>query len=145
MITAEGAGIIATIIPIGLLILGFEIQRSPELVATGKVGTVTLWTMGAVLVLGLVLGFVAEWMLVKAVAVSDGVTGFGAILVWTSLWFVGVGSFLLLLGSLAQRLGLIERVGRPARRRVVASPRRLARSIAYVEKHHPSVIRKVDE
>jgi hypothetical protein len=145
MITAEGAGVIATIIPIGLLILGFEIQRAPELVATDRIGTFGLWLIGAVLLLGLVLGFVAEWALVQAVAAGECVTGIGAVLVWSSLWFVGAGSFLLLLGSLSERLGIMERMGRKARARITASERRLARSIAYVEKHHPSARRSEDE
>lgn len=138
MITAEGAGVIATIIPIGLLILGFEIQRAPALVATGWGGTVGLWIIGSILVLGLLLGFWAEWQLVRAVAANECVTGFAAGTIWTALWFVGAGSLVLLMGSLSHRLGIIERLGRRARTRVTNSPRRLARSIAYVEKHHPN-------
>lgn len=138
MITAEGAGVIATIIPIGLLIIGFEIQRVPQFVATDWMGTAVLWITGLALLSALVLGFLAEATLIRAVAAGTCVTGFAAEVVWTALTFLGTGSFLLLLGSLADRLGILERVGRRANARTRRSPRRLARAVAYVEKHHPT-------
>lgn len=145
MITADGAGIIATIIPIGLLVLGFEIQRVPTMVATDRVGTFALWCLGVIFLLGLGLGFVAEWILIRAVASWIPVGEIESVVVWAGLWFLGSGSFILLLTSMSERLGLIDMIGRKARARTTSSPRRWARQITYIEKHHPSVRRNDDQ
>lgn len=138
MITAEGAGVIATVIPIGLIIIGFEIQRVPQFVATAMSATITLWVTGALLILGLILGFWSESLLLQAVAVQAPVPEVFVPVIWLALWLLAMGSFLLLLASLADRLGLLARLGRRAREATERSPRRLARQVRYVEKHHPS-------
>lgn len=138
MITADGAGVIATIIPIALLIIGFEIQRVPQFVATHWFGTATLWSTGIALFTALLLGFFAEASLIRAVAAGDSITGFAADFVWVALYFLAAGSLLLLVGSLADRLGVLERLGRRAQSRASRSPRRAARAAAYIEEHHPS-------
>lgn len=141
MITADGAGVIATIIPIALLIIGFEIQRVPQFVAADRIGTAVLWATGLALFGALVLGFLAEATLIRAVAAGKGITGFAAEFIWTALYLLAAGSFLLLMGSLADRLGVLDRVARRAQARSERSPRRAARKVAYIEEHHPSARR----
>lgn len=46
MITSEGAGVVAQIIPLGLLIIGFEIRIVPKVIATGRAGSVLIWIQG---------------------------------------------------------------------------------------------------
>lgn len=136
MITAEGAGVIATIIPIGLLIVGFEIQRVPKMVATGRSGTLGLWLLGAVFMLAVLMGFFAEWLLLESVAAWSEVEGPRATMVWVALWFIGLASLILLLASLADALGILDRLANRAMRRAARSPRRHFRQLSHAEEHH---------
>lgn len=136
-ISVDAAGVLATIIPIGLLILGVEIRGVEPVVATARVATVALWLLGAVLLGGLVIGFVAEYILVGTLLSGEPVTPLGGLVVYVGLSLIGTGSFWLLLYSLASTLGIVERLGRRAAAGTMASPRRVARQVAYVRKHHP--------
>ncbi|KAA9133721.1 hypothetical protein [Microbacterium caowuchunii] len=138
MISIDGAALIATIIPIALLVVGLEIQRVPTMYATGRGGTVGLWIVGAILVLGLVLGFLAEYLCIAAVATGAPLNVVDSRIVWAGLYFLGLGAGFLLAASLLDRLGLLERLGTKAHRRRAASPRRTARMLEYVDTHHPS-------
>lgn len=136
MISAEGAGVIATVIPIGLLIVGLEIQRVPGMLATGKAGSFLLWLFGALMITSLGSGFLAEVSLIVAVAAWEPLVGAHAVIVWTALALLGISAWILLLTSLADRLGLLEALGRRARERVNASPRRKSRQDEYIRTHH---------
>ncbi len=137
-IALSEVGVLSTIMPIGLLILGFEVRSMPSMVATGRSGTFSLWLLGRFLLLALVTGFFAEYRMVLALLASTDVVGFDVVIVRTGFFLVGMTSFWLLAGSLAHKLGLLERLGRRSARRTMSSPRRLARQIEYVEKHHPN-------
>ncbi|MEI3867790.1 hypothetical protein V6S02_11950 [Microbacterium sp. CCNWLW134] len=137
MITATGAGVVATIIPIGLAIIGFEIRNVPKPYATHWMGAATIWVTGVILFAALLVGFFAEWLLILSATSGEDLGGFSAVVVWIALWLIGWGSFLLLLGSLMDHAGLLERIGRGARERTDRSPRRAARRDAYLQTHYP--------
>lgn len=136
VITAEGAGIIATIIPIGLLIIGFEIRNVEPIYAASRSGTVMLWLLGALLLVSLWTGFSAEARLITAVAADEDIEGPSATLVWVALNLVGGMAFLVLAYSLTEKLGILDMVSRRAQRRLARSPRRLARTLDYIRAHH---------
>lgn len=137
-ISLTEVGVLATIMPIGLLIIGFEVRSIPPFVATGRSGTFLLWYTGAALMLSMGLGFWAETVLVSALIGGRDVSGFDVTIVQLGFWLVGMLSFLLLIGSLSFALGIPDRLARRALARTAKSPRRMAQQIAYVEKHHPS-------
>lgn len=128
---------LATLIPIGLLLIGFEIRSVPTIVSTGTVGLVMLWISGAALVVALYAGFAAERILVIAVVtdteVSVADTGW---VVW-GLYLLWYCVFVLLFLTLTERLGILRLIGKRANNRVYASERRLARRMQHIEKHHP--------
>lgn len=138
VISTDGAALIAQVIPVALLVVGFEIQRAPTLYATGRMGTVGLWVIGGILVISLGLGFIAEKLCLEAVASSKPLNELESAIVWVALNALGYGAFLLLLGSLLTRLGVLERIAERAGRKRRASPRRQSRMLTYIEDHHPS-------
>lgn len=137
-IDIASVGVLATIMPIGLLVIGFEIRSVPSLVATGRGGTVLLWWLGTVLVLALFGGFFAEYRMILALLGGYSLGGLDVVLLRWSFALVGSASFLLLLASLGTKLGLDEKLGRRSNARTLKSPRRLARRMKYVEQHHPN-------
>lgn len=136
-ITAEAAGVLATILPIGLLLIGFEVRSVPSLLATTRAGTVTLWVLGALLVLALALGFFAEYLLVLSVMADAALPPTASSVVAWGFALVGQASFLLLLATLSEKLGISRRIGRRVNDRVYSSERRRARRVQYVDEHHP--------
>lgn len=138
MISVETAGVIAAIIPVGLLILGVEIRGVESVVATSRAGTVTLWLLGAIFVLGLLLGFYSEYLLIRALLQDAPLGVFDTVVVHLGLYFLGFGSFLLLSYSMTMKLGIIERMGRRSHKQTLASPRRMWKKVDYVDKHHPN-------
>ena len=138
-ISNEAAVTLAQIIPVGLLIVGIEIRIVPRLVATGRAGTVMLWILGAGLVSALSLGFLAEYLLVRAIIEGTSLSTFSTVVANVGLGLLGWASFLLLFASLGEVLGLTDRIGRRARDKTASSPRRLSRQMRYIEDHHPRV------
>lgn len=136
-ISVESAGVLATILPIGLLIIGFEVRSVPSLLATSRTGTVFLWIGGALLVAALWLGFEAEKRLVMAVMTDTAIPAASSGWVVWGFSLVGDAAFLLLSLVLATKLGILQRIGRRANERVYGSERRRARLVRYVDKHHP--------
>lgn len=138
MISMDGAALIATVIPVALLVVGFEIQRAPTLYGATRGGTVGLWVIGVILVLGLTLGFVAERHCLVAVATHTPLNVVESVVTWLALYLLGIGAFLLLMASLLDRLGVLDKLGERHSRRVTASPRRWERQRTYIRDHHPS-------
>lgn len=108
MITAEGAGVLATIIPIGLLIVGFEVRSASVSNDSDALSVVSRWYLTILFGLGLLLGFAAEGILVVAVASSSSVEGLQAATVWAGLIVLGSGSFALMGSSIVSSVGLID-------------------------------------
>ncbi len=104
MITAEGAGVIATIIPIGLLIVGFEVRGATLPTSKDRISVIGRWYLSALFGIGLLLGFVAEAILVTAVSSSSGVDGFEVVFVWAGLFALACGSFALMGASLLENI-----------------------------------------
>lgn len=136
VITAEGAGIIATIIPIALLIIGLEIRNVEPIYAASRSGTVFLWLLGVLLLASLWTGFSAEARLITAIAADEDIEESSAIFIWVALNLVGGMAFLVLAYSLTEKLGILDMVSRRAQSRLERSPRRLARTLDYIRAHH---------
>lgn len=136
MISLDGAALIATVIPVAMLVVGFEIQRAPVIYATGRAGMAMLWVLGFVLAGGLFLGFWAEWYCITAVAASEPPSAVNSVIVWCALYLLGVGAMLLMLGSLLSKLGVLDKMS--GRSEKWKSPRRAARMLKYIDEHHPS-------
>jgi|GEM_PF-4006621 hypothetical protein len=137
-IAVDEVGVLATIMPVALLLVGFEVRAFPSLVATDKIGTVMLWCLGGLMTLALAMGFLAEWRMVQALLDGVGLTGGDVVLVRVGFWLIGMVSFWLLAGTLLFKLGVLQRLGGRAWQRTKTSPRRLSRQIDYVDKHHPN-------
>lgn len=138
IIELDQIGVLATIMPVALLLVGFEVRSFPGLVATGRSGTISLWVLGAFVVAALAAGFLAEYRMVLALLDGVAVAGVDVHLVRIGFALVGMVSFWLLAGTLLFKLGVLQRLGTRARSRVEGSPRRLYRQVEYVEKHHPN-------
>lgn len=138
MIGLDGAGLIATIIPIALLVISFEIHRAPTIYGATVGGTVALWFLGAVFVAGVGLGLWVELLLIRSVATQSPLTAVESSVVWIALYLLGYGAGMLMMGSLLERLGVLDRVSTWAGRRTMSSPRRLHRKVDYIRRHHPS-------
>lgn len=133
--------LIATVYPLGLLVIGFEIRQVPRVVATHPSGTILLWALGIVLVTGLVTGIISVDRCVRSVATGVPLNEPEVVLIAVAGNSLYSGVFLLLMASLLDRLGVLKALGRRAIQRTAASERRTARTLHYIKTHHPDADR----
>jgi hypothetical protein len=137
MINVETAALIAQVYPVGLVIVGLEIRNAPTLYAAKKPGWWILVILSVILIVGLAGGCWSVLTAVQAVSNNEPITGWAAFVVDRSGHALWMGSTILLLGILADRLGLLERMSAKAAARTAGSPRQTRRMVEFVEAHHP--------
>lgn len=132
MISHEAAGLLATLYPVGLLIIGIEVRQTPRLVATALSGRILLLVGGAWLLAAILAGMSAVARCVNAVASGVELTGGDAIMVAVAGWLIYIAVAALFVLNLFDHLGFMDWAY--ARH----SPRRRAAMADYLEKHPPA-------
>lgn len=137
MISIDGAGLLAQVIPVAVLVLALEIRKVQPLYGANRAGTVLLWSMGVGLFVTVLLSFQAEIMCVTAVSSGVAIDGFGAVFIWIACTALWVATFLLLALIIADALGFLDWIGRQAASRVLRHPEAALRAIEYINERHP--------
>lgn len=129
MISQEGAALIATLYPVGLLILGIEIRSTPQFVATATFGRVILIYHFVLFFGGLVGGLYSVWACVSAIASGRHLEYWESLLVGISGWFLFISVAILFLENLLDHVGFLDWLAESR------SPEEKARAKAYIESH----------
>lgn len=137
-LTVEGVSLIATVIPIALLVIGFEINRTPEILAVAREGSRALLVLGILHMAALLLGLLAESVCVISVATGAPLKAWEVVVVAIACQLLLMSAGVLLFLSLANRIGYLDWIARKATTRRQASPRRKARADSYLDEHHPN-------
>jgi hypothetical protein len=132
VISQEAAALLATLYPVGLLIIGIEVRQTPRLIATAVSGRILLFALGASLLLAVVLGMSAVARCVEAVASSVDLSGGDAALVAVAGWLIYAAVGVLFVLNLLDHLGFMD--WSYAR----LSPKRRAAMAEYLDKHPPA-------
>ncbi|KQQ94604.1 hypothetical protein ASF62_11080 [Leifsonia sp. Leaf325] len=139
MISLEGAGLLAQVIPVGLLIIVIERRLVTRLLPTGRFASMTMWAGRVAMILAVLLGAFAVERCIVAVSsgeiprgIDAAIIGLGAYLVWIT---TGILFFLFFLDT-PWAEGLLAA---QSQKRALRNPEETAKRLAYIKKTNPDL------
>lgn len=98
----------ATVIPIGILVVAFESRELPQMVPTGRIGSWLLRITAAIQIVGSLSGIVAVYGAVRAVSRGEPLHGIELVEASISGWCLMAAGSVVIILSIAKNWGWLE-------------------------------------
>jgi hypothetical protein len=144
MISAEGAALVATVYPVAMLVIGLEIRSTPILYPATKTAFIMTGLFVALVLVSLGLGLLAIQKCMVAVSASKGVYAEDAAIVTLAGHLLGYLAVFLMMLVVADRFGILDRLGAPHARKTSKSPRRSRAQLQNIQRFNPSTRNPAD-
>lgn len=138
MISVAGAGLLAQVLPVGVLAVVLELRLVEDMYAVTRGVAVWVWTYGVVGAAILVGSCYSVAACVRAVIANEPLSGGEAVLVSVCSYGLLQVVTLFLLWVMASRFGILDRLASRAMKRVAADPRRLLATLDSIERRYPN-------